>query len=108
MTYQGERARQMAGESGRAFEVSKVRIGGDGRVSAVLWTALGGKSDQAVGARFVVAVADVVDAIHDGARFAAVSRRRRRICRNVCSWSSSTKTAEGASPSMMRHRPGKT
>jgi hypothetical protein len=72
MTYQGERARQMASESGRAFEVSKVRIGADGHVSDVLWTELGGKSDEAVGTRFVVAVADVVDAIHDGARVAAV------------------------------------
>jgi hypothetical protein len=72
MTYQGELARQMASESGRAFEVSKVRIGADGHVSAVLWTEVGGKSDQAVGARVVAPVADVVDAIHDGAQVAAV------------------------------------
>ena len=38
MTHQGERARPMAAEYGRCFEVSKVRIGADGHVSDVLWS----------------------------------------------------------------------
>ncbi|MEO6973297.1 MAG: hypothetical protein ABI135_07765 [Rhodoferax sp.] len=71
MTYQGERARPMASESRCTFEVSKVRIGADGHVSDVLWGEVGGKTDQDVGARVVVPVADVVDAIHDGAQVAA-------------------------------------
>ena len=37
MTYEGVRARPLASENGRLFEVSKVRIGPDGRVSDVLW-----------------------------------------------------------------------
>ena len=72
MTYQGERARPMANESGRVFEVSKVRIGADGHVSDVLWGEVDGTSDRNVSARFVVTAADVVDAIHDGAKVAAV------------------------------------
>ena len=71
MTYQGERARLTASESKRTFAVSKVRIGADGQVSDVLWTEVGGKSDQDVGARVVAPVADVVDAIHDGVRVVA-------------------------------------
>lgn len=38
MTYQGERARPLADENGRSFEVSKVRIGADGHVSDVWWS----------------------------------------------------------------------
>jgi hypothetical protein len=72
MTYQGERARPMDNENQRVFEVSKVRIGSDGHVSDVLWTEVGGTSDQAVGVRVVAPVGDVVDAIHDGAQVAAV------------------------------------
>ena len=72
MTYQGERARAMASEIGRVFAVSKVRLGADGHVSDVLWAEVGGKSDQDVGERVVVPVAEVVDAIHDGAQVAAV------------------------------------
>lgn len=76
MTYQGARARPMASESGRAFEVSKVAIGPDGAISRVLWSEVGAKSDADVGARFVVAASDVVDAIHAGARVAAVFESR--------------------------------
>ena len=72
MTYQGERARPMATENGRSFEVSKVRIGADGHVSDVLWAEVDGSSDRAVGARVIATAAEVVDAIHDGARVAAV------------------------------------
>ena len=72
MTYQGERARAMASEIGRVFEVSKVRVGADGHVSDVLWVEVGGKSDEAVGERVVAPAAEVVDAIHDGAQVAAL------------------------------------
>lgn len=72
MTYQGERARPMSSESQRNFSVSKVCIGAGGHVSDVLWTEVGGKTDQDVGARVRATAADVVDAIHDGAKVAAV------------------------------------
>jgi hypothetical protein len=72
MTYQGERARPMATEVGRYFEVSKVRIGADGHVSDVLWGEVQPGVDRVVGERSVVGVADVVDALHDGAQVAAV------------------------------------
>ena len=72
MSYQGARARPLATENGRLFEVSKVRIGADGHVSAVLWGELDANSDQHVGVRVVAPAADVVDAILDGARVAAV------------------------------------
>jgi hypothetical protein len=71
MTYQGERARPMATENGRYFEVSKVRIGPDGHVSDVLWGEVDGGTDRNVGARVVATAAEVVDAIHDGAQVAA-------------------------------------
>ena len=72
MTYQGARARPIENAAQRVFEVSKVRIAADGHVSAVLWTEVGGKTDQAVAACVVAPVADVVDAIHDGAQIVAV------------------------------------
>ena len=72
MTYQGERARLMARESGRSFAVSKLRIGADGRASHVLWTEVDGKSGHDVGARVVAPVADVVEAIHEGAHVVAL------------------------------------
>ncbi len=62
----------MASESGRFFEVSKVRIGPDGHVSDVLWAEVDAKSDRAVGARVLATAAEVVDAIHDGAQVEAV------------------------------------
>ena len=72
MTYQGERARPMAAEYGRCFEVSKVRIGADGHVSDVLWSEVETGSDRVLGARVLATDAEVVDAIHDGAQVAAV------------------------------------
>ncbi len=72
MTYQGERARQMASEKGRCFEVSKLRIASDGHVSQVLWGEVDGGSDRDVGDHVVASAAEVVDAIHDGAQVAAV------------------------------------
>jgi hypothetical protein len=62
----------MATESGRCFEVSKVRIGSDGHVSDVLWGEVDGGSDRDLGTRVVATAAEVVDAIHDGARVVAV------------------------------------
>lgn len=79
MTYQGERARPMASESGRIFEVSKVRIGPDGHVSDVLWSEVDAVSDRAVGARVMVTAAEVVDAIHDGAQVEAVFSARAHL-----------------------------
>lgn len=72
MTYQGERSRPIASESGRVFEVSKVRIGPDGHVSDVLWGEVDAGSDRAVGARELATAAEVVDALHDGAQVEAV------------------------------------
>jgi hypothetical protein len=37
MTYQGERARQIATENGRFFAVSKVHLDADGRITDVQW-----------------------------------------------------------------------
>ena len=62
----------MASESGRLFEVSKVRIGPDGHVSDVLWGEVDSGSDRAVGARVLATAAEVVDAIHDGAQVEAM------------------------------------
>jgi hypothetical protein len=72
MTYQGERSRPLASENGRSFEVSKVRIGPDGHVSVVLWGEVDAGSDRAVGARALATAAEVVEALHDGARVEAV------------------------------------
>jgi len=72
MTFQGERARPIASESRRFFEVSKVRLDGDGHVSAVLWGEVNSASDLDVGPPVVAPVAEVVDAIHDGAQVSAL------------------------------------
>jgi hypothetical protein len=72
MTYQGERARAMASEKGRCFEVSKVRIGADGHVSDVLWGEVDASSGRNVGAGVVANAREVADAIHDGAQVAAI------------------------------------
>jgi hypothetical protein len=72
MTYQGTRARPADDESVRVFEVSEIRLAADGRVSHVLWAEVDAPSDHDVSARVVAPVADVVDAIHGGARVAAL------------------------------------
>jgi hypothetical protein len=72
MTYQGTRARPADDESARVFEVSEIRLAADGRVSHVLWAEVDAPSDHDVSARVVAPVADVVDAIHGGARVAAL------------------------------------
>ncbi|QCB45560.1 hypothetical protein [Hydrogenophaga sp. PAMC20947] len=79
MTYQGERARPMAGENGRYFEVSKVRIGPDGHVSDVLWAEVDTGTDRNVGPRVLATAAEVVDAIHDGAEVAGVFPSSERV-----------------------------
>ncbi len=85
MTYQGERARPMASENGRFFEVSKVRIGPDGQVSEVLWAEVDAGVDRTVGALVLATAAEVVDAIHDGAQVAAVFPSRQRCPERVFS-----------------------
>jgi len=75
MTYQGERARPMADEAGRVFEVSKVRFGGDGQVRDVLWVEVLARSERQAGEAVVAPVAEVVEAIHDGAQVEAVFSR---------------------------------
>jgi hypothetical protein len=72
MTFQGERARPMASEQGRFFEVAKVRIGPDGQVSDVLWGEVDAGTDRNVGLLVTATAAEVVDAIHDGAGVLAV------------------------------------
>jgi len=79
MTYQGERARPMANENGRCFEVSKVRIGADGHVSDVLWGEVEAGPDRVVGARVLATAAEVVDALHDGAQVVALFAAEKRL-----------------------------
>ena len=79
MTYQGVRARPMATEIGRCFEVSKVRIGADGHVSDVLWSEVEVGSDRVFAARAEATASEVVDAIHDGAQVKAVFPSEGRL-----------------------------
>lgn len=79
MTYQGARARPMDSENGRVFEVSKVRIGTDGHVSDVLWGEVDAGTDHSVGAPIVSTAAEVMDAIHDGARVSATFAGGRHL-----------------------------
>jgi hypothetical protein len=72
MSYEGARARFEANEGRRVFAVSKVRLGASGEVTDVLWGEINAKSNLDVGASFVVPVADVIDALHDGAQVSAV------------------------------------
>lgn len=75
MSYQGLRARTADDESMRMFEVSKVRLADQGRVSEVLWAEVDGRTDREVGERALAPVAEVIDALHSGARVAAVFAR---------------------------------
>ena len=61
----------MESENKRFFEVSKVRIGPDGHITDVLWCEVNSGSDREVGAPVLATTADVVDAIHDGAKVSA-------------------------------------
>ena len=75
MSYRGLHARTADDESTRVFEVSKVRLAAQGRVSDVLWAEVDGRTDRKVGERSLAPVADVIDALHSGARVAAVFAR---------------------------------
>jgi hypothetical protein len=72
MSYQGARARSEADETRRVFAVSKVRLDQAGGVTDVLWTEINAKSNLDASLSVVVPVADVIDAIHDGAQVSAV------------------------------------
>lgn len=72
MTYLGARAQPVDNENKRFFSVSKVRLNAAGRATHVLWSEVNAKSNGDVGAPVVVPVAEVIDAIHDGAHVAAV------------------------------------
>jgi hypothetical protein len=72
MTYQGARAAAAEGEVKRVFAISKVRFDNTGHVTDVLWAEVNAKSNLDVSTPVAVPVADVVDAIHDGARVVAV------------------------------------
>ena len=71
MTYQGARAQVEADESRHVFAVSQVRLGADGHIAEVLWAEWNPKSNLAVGEAVLRGVADVVDALHDGAQVLA-------------------------------------
>jgi len=72
MTYQGERAQPADSEINRVFEVSQVRLGAQGRVTEVRWTEVDARSNRDVDASVLAPVAEVVDAIHSGARVMAL------------------------------------
>ncbi|MEO8936941.1 MAG: hypothetical protein ABI277_18930 [Burkholderiaceae bacterium] len=72
MSLEGARARPQDDETGRVFAISKVRLNDAGMITDVLWTEINAKSNLDVGASVIVPVADVVDAIHDGASVSAV------------------------------------
>ena len=72
MSYQGMRARAADDESTRVFEVSKVRLAAQGQVSHVLWAEVNARTAHDMSPRAVAPVAEVVDAMHGGARVAAV------------------------------------
>lgn len=79
MTYQGELARPIASEEAKFFAVSKVRIGSDGHISDVLWNEVNAGTDKNVGIGVIAPVAEVVDAIHDGAQVSAVFPTAHRL-----------------------------
>ncbi|MDP2015821.1 hypothetical protein [Hydrogenophaga sp.] len=72
MTYRGERSRELATEQGRVFEVSKIRLAADGHVLDVLWGEVNSASGLDVGAEAQASAAEVIDAIHDGAKVLAL------------------------------------
>ncbi len=72
MSYEGARARFEENETRHVFAISKVRLAESGNVTEVLWGEIDAKSNLDVAAAVVVPVADVIDALHDGARVSAV------------------------------------
>lgn len=79
MTYQGARARPEPSEVKRVFNVSKIRLSQSGSITEVLWSEVNTKSNLDVSTRVVVPVADVVDAIHDGAQIVAIMPAHRAL-----------------------------
>ena len=77
MTYKGTRAREADDESKRIYEVSKIRLAADGRISHVLWAEVDARSAHDVSAPAIVPVVDAIDAIRGGAQVAAVFERAR-------------------------------
>lgn len=67
MTYQGARARPAQNQAKRYFSVSRVRVDAAGWATHVQWSEVDAKSNAHVGLAAVVPVADVVDAMQDGA-----------------------------------------
>ena len=59
-------------ESKRVFSISKIRLDPAGTPTHVLWGEVNANSDLDVGEHRVAPVADVIDAIHDGAVVRAV------------------------------------
>ena len=72
MTYQGARARPQPVETKRVYLVTRVRLDARGHVQEVLWGEVNPKSNLDVGTPTAVPVADVVDAIQDGAQVLAL------------------------------------
>jgi hypothetical protein len=72
----------MPTEVGRFFEVSEVRLDTTGHIAEVLWSEVNAGANQEVGPPVRADLAEVVDALHDGAqvsaRFLADARRPER------------------------------
>jgi len=73
MTYQGARARPFETEVQRVFEVSVIRLDPQGWPSDVMWVEVSAKSNLDVGVPLWAPVADVVDALQDGAQVLTIS-----------------------------------
>jgi hypothetical protein len=74
-----ERSHAAGSKAGRMLEVSKVRIGPHGRITAVLWGEVDAWVDQVVGARVEADTAAVIDAIHAGDHVSAVFLHPHRL-----------------------------
>jgi len=72
MTYQGARAQPVLDETRKVFELSAAHWDALDHISHVRWVEVHAESNLDVGAPSVVPVADVIDALHDGARVMAV------------------------------------
>jgi hypothetical protein len=68
MTYEGIRARSIATEERRVFEVSSIQLDSKGWPAHVLWAEVSPASNLNVCKPFMVPVADVVNALQDGAQ----------------------------------------
>jgi hypothetical protein len=66
MTYQGERARELATERGSTLAVSKVKLDDDGRITAVRWGKVNTQKNDWATPEVIAPVAQVVAAIDTG------------------------------------------